>query len=145
MIEEIHNDGELLAIIIRRDFNNPGISFVTPNELTQQLAFMQHPAGKRIKPHYHNPVRREVVYTHEVLFIRRGKLRVDLYTREREYLHSRILEAGDVILLAGGGHGFEALEELDMIEVKQGPYVGESDKTRFEADPNLKPRIQGTR
>lgn len=141
MIEEIHNDGELLAIIIRSNFNNPGISFVTPNELTQQLAFMQHPAGKRIKPHCHNPVRREVVYTHEVLFIRRGRLRVDLYTREQQYLHSRILAAGDVILLAGGGHGFEALEELEMIEVKQGPYVGEADKTRFEADPNLVPKI----
>lgn len=141
MIEEISNEGELLAIIIRSNFNNPGISFVTPNELTQQLAFMRHPAGKQIRPHSHNPVRREVVYTHEVLFIRHGKLRVDLYTREQQYLHSRILETGDVILLAGGGHGFEVLEELEMIEVKQGPYAGEADKTRFDADPNLIPRV----
>ena len=145
MIEEIRHEDELLAIIIRSNFNNPGISFVTPNELTQQLAYMRHPAGKQIRPHLHNPVPRQVLYTHEVLFIKRGKLRVDLYDDQQQYLHSRILEAGDVILLSGGGHGFEVLEEVEMIEVKQGPYVGEADKTRFDADPDLKPRVQSTR
>jgi hypothetical protein len=33
-----------------------------------------------------------------------------------------------VILLATGGHGFEVLEEIEMIEVKQGPYAGDQDK-----------------
>lgn len=70
-------------------------------------------------------------FTQEVLFIRRGKLRVDFYTTEHEYLESRVLQAGDVILLIQGGHGFEVLEEVEMIEVKQGPYAGEADKTRF--------------
>ena len=46
-------------------------------------------------------------------------------------MESRILEAGDVILLATGGHGFEVLEEIEMIEVKQGPYTGDQDKTHF--------------
>jgi hypothetical protein len=84
-----------------------------------------------IQPHVHNPVIREVTHTQEVLFIKNGKLRVDFYNDQQEYLDSRILEAGDVILLVTGGHGFEVLEEIEMIEVKQGPYVGEQDKTRF--------------
>jgi hypothetical protein len=92
---------------------------------------MHHPTGKVIQPHVHNPVIREVTYTQEVLFIKNGKLRVDFYNDQQEYLDSRILEAGDVILLVTGGHGFEVLEEIEMIEVKQGPYVGEQDKTRF--------------
>ena len=54
------------------------------------------------------------------------------YDEDKNYIESTILEAGDVILLAYGGHGFEMLEESEMIEVKQGPYVGEMDKTRFE-------------
>jgi hypothetical protein len=49
------------------------------------------------------------------------------------YLESRILSAGDVILLAFGGHGFEMLEPTEIIEVKQGPYAGDQDKTRFES------------
>jgi mannose-6-phosphate isomerase-like protein (cupin superfamily) len=141
MVEEIRDKNELLAIIIRDEFDKPGISFVTPNDLSQQLAYMHHPAGKIIEPHVHNPAPREVSYTQEVLFIKRGKLRVDFYTKNREYLHSRVLQAGDVILLATGGHGFEALEEIQMFEVKQGPYVGETDKTRFKYDPKLPVKI----
>ena len=121
----------IIALIIRRSFSAHGIQFFTPNSFSQQLAYMQHSTGKIIEPHVHNPVQREVFYTQEVLFLKRGKLRVDFYDDDRNYLESRILEAGDVILLASGGHGFEALEEIEMIEVKQGPYAGEADKTRF--------------
>ena len=131
MIEQITCQNQLLAIIVSYQFNQPGIHFFTPNELSQQLAYMRHPIGKVIQPHVHNPVIREVTYTQEVLFIKNGKLRVDFYNDQQEYLDSRILEAGDVILLVTGGHGFEVLEEIEMIEVKQGPYVGEQDKTRF--------------
>lgn len=131
MIEHIEHGADLLAIIIKASYTKPGISFFTGPELSQQLAYMQHPQGKIIEPHCHNPVPREVTYTQEVLVIRKGKLRVDFYDDARTYLHSRILEAGDVILLVKGGHGFEALEDLEMYEVKQGPYAGEADKTRF--------------
>jgi mannose-6-phosphate isomerase-like protein (cupin superfamily) len=134
-VEEIRAGGELLAIIVRSAYSKPGITFFTSNDLSQQLAYMRHPAGKTIAPHVHNPVSRQVHYTQEVLFLKRGRLRVDFYDSSRAYLRSRVLEAGDVILLATGGHGFEVLEEIEMIEVKQGPYAGESDKTRFDAVP----------
>lgn len=131
MIEKIMHNGTLLSIIIRTSFNKPGVSFFTPNDLSQQLAYMHHPAGKVIQPHVHNPVPREVHFTQEVLFIKRGKLQVDFYDDHQTYLESRILHAGDVILLATDGHGFSVLEEIEMIEVKQGPYAGDQDKTRF--------------
>jgi mannose-6-phosphate isomerase-like protein (cupin superfamily) len=132
MIETLRVQGQLLAVIVSRDFHEPGIHFFTPNDLSQQLAYMRHPAGKVIDPHVHNPVSRNVHYTQEVLFIKRGKIRVDFYDNDRNYIESRILEGGDVILLATGGHGFEVLEEIEMIEVKQGPYFGDQDKTRFD-------------
>ena len=132
MIEQITHNKQLLSIIVRDSYCKEGISFFTPDEFSQQLAFMQHPEGKIIQPHVHNPVPREVHYTQEVLFIKKGKLRVDFYSEKQEYLESRILEKGDVILLIEGGHGFEVLEALEMFEVKQGPYMGEMDKTRFE-------------
>jgi hypothetical protein len=131
MIETITYKDQLFAIIISSRFNEPGIHFFTPNDLSQQLAYMKHPAGKLIDPHVHNPVPREVHYTQEVLFIKRGKVRVDFYSNDQVYIESRTLETGDTILLATGGHGFEMLEETEMIEVKQGPYAGDEDKTRF--------------
>ncbi len=133
MIEKIEHNGVLISIIIRSDFNKPGVHFLTPDNFSQQLAYMHHPAGKVIPPHVHNPVTRSVQYTLEVLFIKKGKLNVDFYDKEQNYLESRVLNPGDVILLASGGHSFEALEELEMIEVKQGPYAGDKDKTRFES------------
>lgn len=132
LVESITHGGRVLALIIPGRFREPGIHFFTPPDFSQQLAYMAHPAGKLIAPHVHNPVPRQVHYTQEVLFIRKGKMRVDFYDSQQCYLRSRILEAGDVILLIEGGHGFEVLEELEMIEVKQGPYAGEQDKTRFE-------------
>ena len=66
------------------------------------------------------------------MFIKSGELRVDFYSDEKQYLQSAILSSGDVILLASGGHGFEVLQEVEMFEVKQGPYAGDQDKTRFE-------------
>ncbi len=138
MIENIVYNSQLLAIIVNSRINKNGIHFFTPNDFSQQLAYMHHPEGKVIQPHIHNPVPREVHYTQEVLFIKKGKLRVDFYTENKDYLESRILETGDVILLATGGHGFEMLEETEMFEVKQGPYAGDADKTRFDPIKNNK-------
>jgi mannose-6-phosphate isomerase-like protein (cupin superfamily) len=133
MIETLERNGEVLAIIVRASFREEGIHFFTPNDFSQQLGFMSHPAGKIIEPHLHNPVERKVSYTQEVLLIKSGRLRVDFYDQKKSYFESRTLGAGDVILLAKGGHGFEALEAVEMFEVKQGPYAGEADKTRFQA------------
>ena len=136
--EEIIIDGQLCAIIVPAGFERPGIHFFTSNDLSQQLACMSYAPGKVILAHTHNPVSREISHTQEALFIRKGKLRVDFYTQQREYRMSRVLSAGDVILLIKGGHGFEVLEELNMVEVKQGPYVGDADKTTFSSNLSTK-------
>lgn len=133
MIENIYIKEKLSAIIIRSSRLKEGINFYTPNDFSQQVASMNHKKGHLIEPHFHNKVVREVHYTQEVLVIRKGKLRVDFYDKDSQYIESRILKQDDIIVLVTGGHGFEVLEDLEMIEVKQGPYVGEEDKTRFKA------------
>lgn len=130
-IEEVRKKNKLLAMIIRNDYVCEGVDFITPSEFSQQVAYMHHPAGKAIDAHIHNMVHRNVVLTQEVLLIKKGILRVDFYDDYEDYLESRKLYAGDVILLVSGGHGFRVLEEVEMIEVKQGPYAGEQDKKRF--------------
>jgi mannose-6-phosphate isomerase-like protein (cupin superfamily) len=134
-VETITYKGQTLALILRATFREPGVHFVTQDDSAQQVGYMRHPKGKVIEPHIHNEVERRITLTQEVLLIRRGRLRVDFYDRERAYLESRILEENDVILLSAGGHGFEALDDLEMIEVKQGPYAGGRDKIRFQAAP----------
>lgn len=145
MIERIVCNGRLFALILRADFRADGIQFFTPDDFSQQLGYMNRAKGYVIPPHVHTPVPREVHYTKEVLFIRSGKVRVDFYDDDQRYVESRVLEAGDVVLLAFGGHGFEMLENTEMIEVKQGPYAGDNDKTRFDAIPNSQIHIRDKR
>jgi mannose-6-phosphate isomerase-like protein (cupin superfamily) len=143
VIERIVHQNKELALIVRSSFSAPGIEFFTPGSYSQQLGYMNRPAGHVIPPHVHRPVARQVHFTKEVLFIRSGRLRVDFYSEAQEYLESRILSTGDVILLAEGGHGFEMLEPTEMLEVKQGPYAGDDDKVRFQPSSHDVRRIDG--
>lgn len=131
-IETIKYKEEIIAIIIYNNYKSEGTTFFTPGSFSQQLASISRKRGECIKAHTHNIVKRDIHFTQEALFIKRGKLQVNFYSPEKKYLESKVLQPGDVILLASGGHGFEALEDLEMIEIKQGPYLGDHDKNVFE-------------
>ena len=132
MLENVVHGDMLLAIIVRAGYKSSDIEFLTPGYFPQQLGCMNRGKGYVVEPHMHNMVERSINLTQEVLFIRKGKVRVDFYGNQKQYLESRVLLQGDVALLAHGGHGLKMIEESDIIEVKQGPYVGDQDKTRFK-------------
>lgn len=133
MIEYIKStNGTEICVIIRNTHKVETTEFYTPQEYSQQLGIIKYAKNGIIKPHIHNKLLREVYYTQEVLVIRKGKVKVNLYDNDLVFLESKILEKGDVILLASGGHGFEMLEDSEMLEIKQGPYNGvTNDKTHF--------------
>lgn len=142
MVENITYQGRTLATLLRTSYHDNGIKFFTPDDFSQQLAYMNRPKGYVIPPHLHNAVPRKVEFTKEVLFIKSGKVRVDFYDDNQSYLESRILNPGDVILLAFGGHGFEMIEDSEIVEVKQGPYAGDADKIRFNGILNGQEKIR---
>jgi len=131
-IEFIKKNKKILAIIIYNSYKEEGVKFLSPPDFPQQIAFISRKRGEVIDAHIHNLVKREIKETQESLFIKKGKLKVNFYDLRKKYLSSRILKAGDIILLAGGGHGFKVLNDVKMVEVKQGPYLGERDKIRFK-------------
>lgn len=132
MIEKIEENGRLLCLIIRSNYSEDGITFFTPKEFSQQLGYMKRPIGYTVQPHFHNHISRDVSLTQEVLFIKTGSLIMSIYREDRTLYYETIMYAGDVVLLAEGGHSFHMLEETEIIEVKTGPHVGDIDKTRFE-------------
>ncbi len=129
--EIIKHGDNIIAIIIYNTHADEGVNFFTPHDFPQQLGFQKRPKGDIVKPHTHKPIARQVTHTQEVLFIRRGKCRIDLYDTEGNHFDSRELEGGDIILLAHGGHGIEVLEDIEFIEIKQGPYLGVEDKAHY--------------
>lgn len=120
-----------LAGVISKKYRPGGPGFVTPHDLGLQVAVMERPQSYSIPSHEHLPVPRATVGTQEVLLIRQGTLRADLYDPDRQYVGSVELQAGDAIILITGGHGFFVSEDCLFIEVKQGPYVEGRDKQIF--------------
>jgi hypothetical protein len=132
LIENIVFQGNIIAIIIYNEYAYDGIKFLSEESFSLQIGYMSRPEGYKVIPHIHNPVERHTVGTQEVLFIKKGKIRIDFYSYEQVYLESRTLTSGDVIFLIGAGHGIYILEPAEIFEVKNGPYIEGADKGRFE-------------
>ena len=133
MVEKIFHKKKLLALIVRGTYRKKrGITFFTPNESTQQFGYMKHKKKHIIKPHLHKKRETKILYTTEVILLLKGVLRVDFYNPNKKYLFSKILKTNDIIMLVHGGHGFKILKDVEMLEVKQGPYSLSKDKIKFE-------------
>ena len=132
MVREIHHEGKLIAILLTHDHSKPGLEFFTKNDSSLQLGYMKYPQGYRILPHVHKKVERRVDYTLEAIMVKSGRVRVDLYTNDKKPIEALEMVANDVILFTTGGHGFLFLEEGELVEIKQGPYVSQDiDKEKF--------------
>ena len=133
MIEKIVHKKTLFALIVRGKFRKKsGINFFTSKKATQQFGYMKHKKNHIIKPHSHNKRSTEILRTTEVILVLKGALRVDFYDNKKKYLFSKIIKEKDIIMLVHGGHGFKVLKNVEMVEIKQGPYSLSSDKIKFD-------------
>ena len=143
MIEKVFYKKKLFALIVRGKYRNKkGVNFFTPRNCTQQFGYKKHKKGHIVVPHQHNKRLTRILKTIEVLLLLRGTLRVDFYDNKKKYLFSKIIKEKDIIMLAHGGHGFKVLKEVQMIEVKQGPYSLAEDKTKFNKVNEKKIKIK---
>ena len=109
-----------------------GINFFTANNLNMQIGLMSHSKNHIINPHFHINRKKIIKQMSELLIIFSGQLKVYFYNKKKVRAQSLILNKKDMILLLSGGHGFKVLKKLEMLEVKQGPFVGEKDKIRLK-------------
>ncbi len=107
------------------------VNFITDTKDYLQLAHMVRNARDTIPRHYHNPVKREIIGTGEVLFIVSGILSITLYDDNQVEVKTIKLFEGDAVVLLRGGHSMVMETAVEMYEVKQGPYLGVEDKTYF--------------
>ena len=143
MIEQIKNQKKLYALIVRSRYRKKkGINFFTDKNATQQFGYMNHKKNHVILPHRHNKRQSKILLTTEVIIILKGMLRVDFYNDKEKYLFSKKLYSNDIIMLSSGGHGFKVLKDIQMIEVKQGPYSLSMDKVKFEKVNEKKIKIR---
>lgn len=129
--EIITADGQELAYIIRARIEPEKTTFLTPDSFKQQVGFVVYPAGGTVRPHRHLPLERHLVGTSEVLVVRSGRCEMDVYRDDGTLVATRELLPGDVMIMVAGGHGFRMLEDTVLLEIKQGPYTGLTEKEHF--------------
>jgi len=131
MEEIISDDGGIIALVVRREFEKEGVNFVSKKDFPLQLGISSYKKGEEIKAHFHIEKEIKINKIQEVVHIKRGKTRVDLYDSNGKKFKSVELLTGDTIFFADGGHGFEILEDTKIVEVKQGPYFGKAKDKRM--------------
>tara|TARA_X000000950_G_scaffold277983_1_gene368192 strand:+ start:154 stop:588 length:435 start_codon:yes stop_codon:yes gene_type:complete len=143
MIEKIKHKNKLFALIVKGKYRSKkGITFFTDNKDIQQFGYMNHKKNHIIKPHIHKKQTRKLLHTSEVILILKGILRVDFYDNKKKYLFSKILKKKDIIMLVHGSHGFKVIKDVQMIEIKQGPYTTKLDKIKFDETNETKIKIK---
>jgi hypothetical protein len=130
-VEAIGRDGKVFAYVMRDAPGEKQTTFLTPDESIQQVGFVVHPAGAEVRRHYHLPLERSIVGTPEVLVVRQGRCEMDVFDDEQEFVCTREIATGDIMVMVGGGHGFRMVEDTVLLEVKQGPYYGPDEKAYF--------------
>lgn len=133
-METIKHEGKILAIIYRDEDWVDGLNFITPDELFIQVGSWWYPKGKKLASHVHNDFERSAMRTQEMTYVKKGAMRVLLFDDQKNYLQDFVIKAGDLAVVAYGGHGYEILEDgTQIIEAKNGPFVDvETDKTKFQ-------------
>ena len=131
MIKLIKYKKKILGLIISHKQSKNKVNFYTPNSFTQQVGFISHNKGTYIKPHTHTKFLRKIYKTSEVLYVKKGKIRVDFYLSKNKYLFSKIVNKENIIVLNEGSHGFKIIEKCVLIEIKQGPFNSKIDKKKF--------------
>ena len=120
---------QLLALVIKVNAKVSGISFLTNPDNDLQLGLMTRDTNSPVLLHKHNSIARTVHGTQEVILIRSGSARVKISDENLESVHEFVLEKGDAVLLLQGSHAIDFLETTEILEIKQGPYVADLDKT----------------
>lgn len=132
-VETISDNAMVLAMVVKSADWEKGLNFISRAEDFEQVGFWGYDKGRQLAAHIHLPAERMVAKTQEVIFVKQGRVRADVFNEHGVLVASHELQAGDTAIFLNGGHGYEILEnETQILEVKNGPYVGqEKDRKRI--------------
>lgn len=120
-MEKIAYKNNLIALRLKK-IKNGVMSSTEPNE-PLQLVTHKRSLGEYTKAHFHSPKKRITNKLQECLVVIKGKIKIDFYNSEKKNFKSIFLSAGEVVIFVSGGHGIHILEDSEIIEIKNGPFI----------------------
>ena len=128
-VEVIELNGTKYAEIIWANTSVEKTRFFSPPESSFQFGLLAHKAGYVEAPHYHKPVKREILDLQQMFVVQKGIVDVQLFSDDGVLLREIRMRAGDAIALIHGVHAIKVVEDMQCLSVKQGPFYGnEEDK-----------------
>lgn len=132
-MKEYTFQGKILARLIEPDDWKKGLGFFSNDQEFIQVGTWFYDKGKQLQNHVHNEFARTAYRTCETVYMVSGRMRVDLYTLEKNFVESFEVVQGDTLILLESGHGYEILDDsTKVLEIKNGPFMGvDVDKEKF--------------
>jgi hypothetical protein len=121
-MEIISDENEMMAIVIRANQGMADVNFPTPSSLSMQMGALRRPQGYKVAIHYHEKPTIKGPPIQEILFVKKGIIKLILKNFRGSFTKEVILKPLDVIMLISCWHGLEVLENCELIEIKPGTY-----------------------
>jgi hypothetical protein len=123
-IKVVKSGETILAKHISSDWDD-GLSFYSNDSDFIQVGTWKYDLNKELQAHIHNEAERKVYRTQEVIYVKRGKVSSRIYDLKENLVEELIIKEGDILILLNGGHGYTILEDgTQVLEIKNGPYLG---------------------
>ncbi len=136
LVTNIESDGKRFGYIVHTYEVHSGVNFFGKEDDYLQSAVMLRTIDEPVLPHFHNRIERQVLGTSESIFLCSGSAIVHFYNEKNESIGKFSVFEGDLIVFIDGGHGIDFLESSKLIEIKQGPYLKNLDKTIIQVKGN---------
>jgi hypothetical protein len=120
-MEKIIQNGKLVALKISSI--EMGTSPIVSPEEPLQVLTLKYPKDKQILPHYHIPKLRETRTLQECLIVIDGKILISFFTEDKEKFAHLTVSKGEACIILSGANSVQFLEDSEVIEVKNGPYI----------------------
>lgn len=126
-------DGKLYAVWFNTLNSKEGLTFLTDDNESIQVGIWNYPQKKILDAHFHNDFIRESNRTCESVFVIKGKVKCNLYTKDCNFIESFVINENEIVIQFYGVHEYEILEDSIVLENKNGPYFGpDKDRTRVD-------------
>ena len=119
----------ICGILVKKEAHFQSLNFLTNPKDEFQLGVMNRGPESPVFKHKHNSISRNIKKTSEFLLIRSGEALLTIWSEDNELIDNYVLNAGDSILLISGYHEINFLSDCQILEIKQGPYEKNLDKT----------------
>lgn len=100
---------------------------ITEEGESLQLITLKHPKGTNLKPHYHRATNVMAKKVQESLWCKKGKVKLTVFGPAplSPFVQEIVLNEGDSFIVLNGGYGITLLEDSELIEHKNGPFMND--------------------